>query len=138
MAAAKKSSKSGAAAKAKSSKAGAAAKRGGRKPQTVPQRAQQKLRENFKHLSEHGQFVRVHPPSGRTLFQQLQVDIAAKDAGSVHVFFGLLYYETMTMTYSDSDSYFGLLKPDPLDLSPPNPVLLQVETLCYRYLYIFV
>ena len=143
-----KGSKTKAAGKAKaaraSAKSGAVGSGGaGRKKLTIPQRAQQKLRENFKNLSEHAQYVRVWPQSARTLYQQLQVDIENKDSGDNTVQFGGKYYEAMCNRYSDDDSFFGLLRPDAKDETPPDDDLLEVD-LCrhslvhiYIYLYMF-
>ena len=74
-------------AKSARAKAKASAGSGGRKALTTPQRAQQKLCENFRHLIEHCQMVKVHAPIGRSLYQQLQHDIALKDAGDASVVF---------------------------------------------------
>ena len=66
--------KSKAAKKAKGARAAAKASAGsgGRKALTIPQRAMQKLRENFRHLSEHGQMVKVHAP-----YRQIAVSTAS-------------------------------------------------------------
>ena len=127
MAAAAGQTKSKAAKQAKGARAKAKASAGsGRKALTIPQRAMQKLRENFRHLSEHCQMVKVHAPTGRSLYQQLQHDISLKDGGDAGIVFGGLYYEDMGHRYSDEGSLFGLLRPDAADDSAPNGQLLQV------------
>ena len=128
-------SKSKVAAKAKShraqAKASAAQPGRSRRPQTVAQRAAQKIRENFKSLSEQSSYVRVYPATGRTLYQQLMVDIEARDGGCSSVIFGGRYYESMSTRYSDEDSFFGMLKPDAEDDSAPNADLLEVERISF-------
>ena len=66
------------------------------------------------------------PHTGRSLYQQLQHDIAQKDGGDASIVFGGLYYEDMAHRYSDEGSLFGLLRPDAGDDSAPNGQLLQV------------
>ena len=99
-----------------------------RKSQTIPQKAAQKLRENFKTLQEPAQYVRIYPPTGRTLYQQVQHDIGLKEAGDSTVVFGHTYYSEWTEKYSDEDSYYQALKPDPADTSVPNEKLLEAST----------
>ena len=108
-------------------KAKAAAARA-RKASTIPQKAAQKLRENFKHLGEPAQYVRIYPVTGRTLYQQVQHDIGLKEAGDTTIVFGHTYYSEWTEKYSEDDSYYQALKPHPDDISVPNDKLLEANT----------
>ena len=66
------------------------------------------------------------PHTGRSLYQQLQHDIAQREGGDASIVFGGLYYEDMGHRYSDEGSLFGLLRPDAGGDSAPNGQLLQV------------
>ena len=123
----------GARAKAKAGAAGSSGS--GRARLSLAQRAQQKLRENFKNLNEDAQYVKLYPQTCRTLYQQLMIDIERKDSGDNSVVFGHRYYEQMTNRYSEADSLFGLLRPDVKDETPVNDKLLEVIFKVFSYLY---
>ena len=72
--------------------------------------------------------MRIYPPTGRTLYQQVQHDIGLKEAGDSTVVFGHTYYSEWTEKYSDEDSYYQALKPDPADTSVPNEKLLEANS----------
>ena len=114
----------GAAKAAAKAKAKAAAQRN-RGAQTTQQRAQQKIRENLRHIGDDSLYIRVLPATGRTLLQQVVVDLDAKAAGK-DIKFGHLYYEALTQQYSADDSTWSALRPNPEDDTPVDPKLIEV------------
>ena len=72
---------------------------------TVASRAVQKVREHCKHLPDHACFVSTH--NGKTLLEQVEADIKAKDGGDQSIVFGKLYYEQLTQRYAATDSVLG-------------------------------
>ena len=113
----------GSAKAAAKAKAKAAARN--RAAQTTQQRAQQNIRENLRHMGDDSLYIRVLPSTGRTLLQQVVIDMEAKAAGR-DIKFGHMYYEALTQQYSAEDSTWAALRPDPAGDTPVDPKLMEV------------
>ena len=103
-----------------------------RGPQTLKQRAGQKIRENMAGLSDSQIFVAVYPPSGLTMEEQVMADLKAKEAGDATIAFGKWYYAELRNRYAAKDSVFVSLSPGADDTSIVSPQLSQVCQFIYH------
>ena len=63
-----------------------------RGPQTLKQRAGQKIREDFSDLGDSQAYVQLFGATGLTLEEQLMADLKMRDDGDSSITFGKLYY----------------------------------------------
>ena len=68
------------------------AKAAPRGPQTLKQRAGQKIREHFSDLADSQAYVQLFGATGLTLEEQLMADLKMRDDGDSSITFGKLYY----------------------------------------------
>ena len=102
-----------------------------RGPQTLKQRAGQKIRENFSDLADSQAYVQLFGATGLTLEEQLMADLKMRDDGDSSITFGKLYYAEKKNHYAARDSIFVSLTAGPGDTSEVDPQLCKVVFCCF-------
>ena len=97
-----------------------------RGPQTLKQRAGQKIREHFSDLADSQAYVQLFGATGLTLEEQLMADLKMRDDGDSSITFGKLYYAEKKNHYAARDSIFVSLTAGPGDTSEVDPQLCKV------------
>ena len=96
---------------------------------TIPQKAAQRLRENFACLSDEEKSGVVDEATGLTLRDRRERDLKLREAGQV-VRMGKWYNDDLKTTYRSESSLFQVLKPDADDASVVSKKAMQALHEC--------
>ena len=96
-----------------------------KKGRSLKQRANKKIYENLKDMSEEQLYVQTHSGTNLTLEETLMKDLKLNDEKKQLCVFGKHYYSDLRHTYRRANSLFASLAVGAADASEANQKLLE-------------